>query len=149
MNEFVIRAVAPDTPDWERLIEYAETCPWKAGAFLAEDMRKGIFTGWQRVFAVKCGERFAGFCTLSKTDCIENLPYTPYIGYVFVDERFRGRRLSQRMIDAVSAYARSIGFEYVYLVSDHENLYEKYGFEVIDRQKAPWGETEKIYQKKI
>jgi hypothetical protein len=31
----------------------------------------------------------------------------------------------------------------VYLVSDHENLYEKYGFRVIDRKTAPWGSEEK------
>lgn len=33
----------------------------------------------------------------------------------------------------------------VYIVSDHENLYEKYGFHVIDRKIAPWGSEEKIY----
>jgi len=149
MSGMVIGTVAPGTDDWARLIEYAEACLWRAGAFLAEDMRKGAFTGWERVFAAKCGEEFAGYCTLAEKDCIENLPYTPFIGYVFVGEAYRGMRLSERLIDAAEEYARSIGFEHVYLISDHENLYEKYGFEVIGRQKAPWGETEKIYRKGI
>ena len=42
-------------------------------------------------------------------------------------------------------YLKSIGFDKVYLVSDHENLYEKYGFKVIDRKMSPWGSEEKIY----
>ena len=30
-----------------------------------------------------------------------------------------------------------------------ENLYEKYGFCVIERKVAPWGAEEKIYRKKL
>ena len=30
-----------------------------------------------------------------------------------------------------------------------ENLYEKYGFNVIDRKTAPWGSVEKIYMRKL
>lgn len=112
-------------------------------------MRNGVFSDWERVLAAKCSGEFAGFCTLAGKDCIENLPYSPYIGYVFVDETYRGQRFSQKMIDAAAEYARSLGFEAVYLISDHENLYEKYGFEVIDRQMAPWGEMEKIYRRLI
>ncbi|MDO4298341.1 MAG: hypothetical protein Q4C59_07700 [Lachnospiraceae bacterium] len=41
------------------------------------------------------------------------------------------------------------GFEEVYLVSDHVNLYEKYGFSVVDRKMAPWGEEEKIYWQRL
>ena len=40
-------------------------------------------------------------------------------------------------------------FNKVYLVSDHENLYEKYGFSVIDRKMAPWGSEEKIFMQKF
>lgn len=145
----MICTVAPGSADWERLIEFAENCSWKAGASLARDMRAGAFSGWERVFAAKCGDEFAGYCTLAETDCIKGLPYKPYIGYVFVDERHRGMRLSQRMIDAAAEYARRLGFEYVYLISDHENFYEKYGFEVIDRKMAPWGAMEKIYRKTL
>ena len=149
MSEIKICAVAPGGKGWERLAAFAGNCSWRAGAFMAQDMRNGAFTGWERVFAAMDGERIAGFCTLARTDCIENLPYTPYIGYVFVAEEYRGHRLSQRMIDAACAYARGLGFVSVYLVSDHENFYEKYGFKVIDRKMAPWGAMEKIYRKEI
>ena len=42
-------------------------------------------------------------------------------------------------------YLRSAGFDRVHIVSDHEGLYEKYVFTVIDQKTAPWGEEEKIY----
>jgi len=149
MSRLIIIEVRPGSVVWERLAAFAENCSWRAGKSLARDMRNGAFTGWEQVFAAVDEEEFAGFCTLARKDCIENLPYLPYIGYVFVDERYRGKRLSQKMIDAAAEYARSLGFEQVYLISDHENLYEKYGFEVVDRRLAPWGEMEKIYRKEL
>ena len=42
-------------------------------------------------------------------------------------------------------YLKGVGFEKVYLVSDHENFYEKYGFVEIGKVMAPWGAEEKIY----
>jgi len=77
------------------------------------------------------------------------LVYTPYVGYVFVDEACRGRRLSQQLIRYAMNYLKQQGFEEVYLISDHENLYEKYGFSVIDRQMSPWGSEEKIYRQTL
>ena len=47
------------------------------------------------------------------------------------------------------SYLQTLRFHQVYLVSDHENLYEKYGFKVIDTKTAPWGEIEKIYMREI
>lgn len=64
---------------------------------------------------------------------------------MFVGEKFRGNRLSQKLIVNAMAYAKELGFEKIYLVSDHVNLYEKYGFSVIDKKIAPWGAEEKIY----
>lgn len=64
---------------------------------------------------------------------------------MFVDERYRGNRLSQKLISHAMSYLKALDFQQVFLVSDHENLYEKYGFKVIDRKLAPWGEIEKIY----
>lgn len=47
---------------------------------------------------------------------------------MFVGEKYRGNRLSQKLIIKAMAYAKDLGFKKIYLVSDHENLYKKYGF---------------------
>lgn len=79
----------------------------------------------------------AEYCTFAKTDCIPDLPYTPYIRYMFVEEQYRGNRLSVKLISSVLRYAKEHGFEKVYLISDHVNLYEKYGFIKIDAKTCP------------
>lgn len=95
------------------------------------------------------GNDIAGYCTVAKSDCIPNVSYTPYIGYLFVDEKYRGQRLSQKLISYAISYLQTLGFQRVFLVSDHENFYEKYGFKVIDKKTAPWGAVEKIYMREI
>lgn len=116
---------------------------------MADAMDNGAFSGWERVIAALDNERICGYCTVASADCFPDVDYTPYIGYLFVGEEYRGHRLSQKMIQHAMDYLKSVGFDRVHIVSDHENLYEKYGFEVIDRKTAPWGSEEKIYMCKI
>ncbi len=134
---------------WKIAKEYADSSSWRAGKNLAVMMEEARFIDWERVILVTENNEICGFCTVQKEDCIPNIPYSPYISYIFVDEKYRGNRLSQLMIEHAERYLKEQGYSTVYLVSDHENLYEKYGFEVIDRKLAPWGSMEKIYGKKI
>lgn len=134
---------------WHKVRRYAERCSWRAGKALADAMDSNAFNDWERVIVATENGSICGYCTVSKTDCIPNVNYTPYIGYVFVDEEYRGNRLSQELIRYAIDYLKNIGFDKVYLVSDHDNLYEKYGFCIIDRKIAPWGAEEKIYMQEF
>ena len=144
-----ITPLSSSDPMWNSVQTYASNCSWRAGSSLAQRMDRNEFTDWERVFVAFDHENICGFCTVSKIDCIQGLPYTPYIGYLFVGEEYRGKRLSENLIHHAMNYLRSVGFHEVYLISDHVNLYEKYGFRVIDRKMAPWGEEEKIYMQRI
>ena len=145
----VFETITSSNELWEQVRAYAAACSWSAGKSLAYSMQANVYTDWERVIVAYQGEHICGYCTVAKTDCIPNVPYTPYIGYVFVDEEYRGNRLSQKLILFAISYLKEMGFNEVYLVSDHENLYEKYGFSVVDRALAPWGSVEKIYRKSI
>lgn len=123
---------------WEKLAGYVDACSWNAGKNLAKQMRANDFRDWERVFIALVDNSIAGYCTFAKKDCIPDVPYTPYIGYLFVGEQYRGNRLSEKLINFALRYAEKQGFERVYLVSDHANLYEKYGFVKIDKKPAPW-----------
>lgn len=144
-----IKTIVVTDEMWERVKKYAENCSWKAGKSLANNMANNEFEEWERVIVAYDDKNICGYCTVAKTDCIPNVTYTPYIGFLFVGEEYRGHRLSQKLIEYSMNYLRSVGFDKVYIVSDHINLYEKYGFEVIDRKTAPWGSEEKIYMQKL
>lgn len=136
-------------PLWEETKNYANNCSWRAGKNLACMMDQNQFVDWERIIVVTDNNSICGYCTVQKEDCIADLPYTPYISYIFVDEDHRGQRLSEKMIDFAADYLKELGYGEVYLISDHEDLYEKYGFVVIDKKMAPWGSVEKIYRKDI
>lgn len=141
--------ITPTDDLWEKVSRFAKNCSWNAGKSLSQRMCDNAFSDWERVIVALHENEIAGYCTVSETDCIPDIPYTPYIGYLFVNEAYRGQRLSQKLISHAMTYLKSAGFHQVSLVSDHENLYEKYGFRVIDRKPAPWGELEKIYTKEL
>lgn len=134
-----IHSMAQGHKYWEETMALAERCSWKAGPFLARKMRENDFEAWERVFAARVDGCAAGFCTLAgKDELPEGHAFTPFIGFVFVGEAYRGRRLSEAMIRAATAYARELGYEKVYLMSGEKGLYEKYGFEKL-------GDYETIY----
>jgi len=134
----MIQTLTYTDAQWMPLADFADQCSWAAGPVLAKKMRTNALLPWERVFAAVEDGRFAGFCSFTAHDCLPDAPYTPYIGDVFVDETFRGRRISEQMIQAVLAYAKTLGHDKVYLVTDHVGLYEKYGFVKIDEVPAPW-----------
>lgn len=140
-----IVSLVQDDALWESLAQYANDCSWRAGKTLAGQMREEGFSGWERVFVALDNGAIAGYCTLTERDCIPDVPYTPYIGFVFVGEAYRGMRLSEALIRFALAYAKELGFQCVYLISDHVNLYEKYGFVKVDEKQAPWGAMETIF----
>ena len=144
-----IQCIQPGDELWLRTTEYARGCSWRAGKDLAAEMENCHFTEWERVFVATQQDEIAGYCTVSKKDCIPNVAYSPYISFVFVGENHRGRRLSKRMIDCACRYLDGLGFETVYLVSGEKGLYEKYGFVRIDERKSLEGHREQIFQKTL
>lgn len=114
---------------WEETASLAKNCSWKAGPFLAEKMNGNQFYSWERVCAARMDGKIVGFCTFSEKDELpDEYTFTPFIGFVFVDEAYRGKRLSELMIQCVVAYARELGYKNIYIMSGEIGLYEKYGF---------------------
>ena len=70
---------------------------------------------------------------------------TPFVGFVFVGEAYRGRRISERLIAAASAYAGSPGFAQICLTSGERGRYEKYGFRLIGSIETVWGEQTQLF----
>ena len=131
------------------LCAYARACSWDAGPGFADYLERDLYKDFECAFAALEEGRIAGFCNALKVDCIPDLPYTPYIGFLFVGEDFRGQRLSQRLLCAAEDYLRDCGFHEAFLTTDHENLYEKYGYKVLGTYLADWGEPEKLYRKEL
>lgn len=57
---------------------------------------------------------------------------TPNVCAVYVDPAFRGKGLAGRLLDFVCDYMKSAGIDTLYLLTDHQNFYERYGWVLYD-----------------
>jgi len=144
-----IQAITNKHKLFNQVKDFAFNCSWRVGKEIAQKFDKLNFDEFERIIIATNNSEICGFCTVVKKDCIPNIPYSPYISDLFVAENYRGNRLSQKLIEFSLKYLKSKGFNKVYIISDHVNLYEKYGFIIIDKQKAPWGSIESIFVKEI
>ena len=135
---------------WQETIKFVENCSWRAGKSLATLMKENQFLDWERVFVACVEEKIVGYCTFAQKDELpEQYGFSPFIGFVFVDERYRGNRISERMINSVVAYAVKLGFEKVYIMSGERGLYEKYGFEKIGDFETIYNTVDQLFVKTI
>lgn len=135
---------------WNKVIKYAETCSWGAGRVFASKMRENDFEANERVIVALHDGDIVAFCTLSNKDELPpEYDFEPFVGFVFVDEKFRGHRLSGKLIDAACGIAREQGFTAIYLMSGEVGLYEKYGFRKIGDYGTIYDSVEQLFAKNL
>ena len=143
-----IIAVKIGQPWWDETIEFAKICPWPPGRRLAERMTAGDYKEWEQVFAAVRGGKVIGFCVFEENGTVppDLAVLHPFINQVFVDETFRGQRVSQALVNAAIGRAKELGFERVYLKSEHRGLYEKYGFRKIADFVPVTGRADQLFE---
>ena len=135
---------------WNETMEFAKNCSWRAGAYLAQKMKENDFESNERVIAAYIDSSIAGFCTFANKDEIsEEYGFTPFVGFMFVDEKYRGHRLSERLIEVSCGYARAQGYKMVYVMSGEIGLYEKYGFKKIGDYETIYGTVDQLFSKML
>ncbi len=111
------------------LVRFARGCSWQGtGAYFAEcleDMHSDI----NKVVAAYDDGKVIGFAALVSESCIENTAFTPWLDFLYVDEKYRNRGIAKSIVDYLLCSALSDGIEKVYLCTvSHEKMYEKFGF---------------------
>lgn len=135
---------------WNATLSFAKNCSCKAGSYLAELMEKNQFLDWERVFVACENNEIMGFCTLTEKDELPNTyDFSPFIGFVYVDEKYRGNRISELLIYACTCYARELGFENIYIMSGEIGFYEKYGFKKLGDYETIFGSVDQLFVKAV
>lgn len=111
-------------------------------------MKNNEFAEWERVFAACVDGKVVGFCTLAEKDELpQKYEFTPFIGFVFVDEQYRGKRLSELMLKSATSYACKLGYKKIYIMSGEIGLYEKYGFKKLGDYETIYGSIDQLFVK--
>ena len=135
---------------WNATADFAMNCSWRAGGYLTKLMYENAFAEEERVLVALVDGNIAGFCTYAKKDELpEEYDFTPFIGFMFVDEKYRGNRLSEKLIQAACNHAAKEGVSKMYIMSGEIGLYEKYGFEFLGMYETIYGTEDQLFVKEI
>ena len=122
-------------------------CEWRAAQFLAQLLREERFhqtLGRGTLFLLADGDRLVSFLTLTEQDCIADETLKPWIGFVHTAPDYRGRRCAGVLLDHAVREAGQFGAQQVYICTDHEGLYEKYGFTYMENRVSIYGEDSRV-----
>ncbi|CAH1194271.1 hypothetical protein PAECIP111892_01526 [Paenibacillus auburnensis] len=87
-----------------------------------------------------------GFYQLIEQEYVTRKDLSPWISPLFIDRNERGNALGSLMLEHGRKAAGQLGYEKVYLTTDHILFYEKYGFREIGLDNFEWGRPTKIYE---
>ena len=142
--------VEKGTPLAAALIGFVEDFSWEeVREHTLQRLRLWQFEDWETPFAALADGRVVGMATVSKTDYYPLPEIFPWVSTIFVEEACRGRRISEKLIDAANAYAAALGFERTYIPTGHVGLYEKYGYTYLRDIVNYAGGVDRLYAKKL
>lgn len=86
-----------------------------------------------------------GCAGLIDHDFIDRIDLSPWLCSLYIEKEQRGKALSALLIEQVRRDAVLEGFGKLYLCTEMQGFYEKYGFHYIGDGKYPDGEPARIY----
>ena len=137
----------------EHWLQKIEECDWDAGKYLAYLLKtNGLFDlvgEGSRVLMLTDGDELVSFCTLAKYDDVQPTELTPWSGWIYTFPAYRGRRLAGKLLEYAENLARKDGAVALHISTNHDGLYEKYGYEFLKYEKDVEGEDTKVYIKRL
>jgi N-acetylglutamate synthase-like GNAT family acetyltransferase len=87
-----------------------------------------------------------GCFALITNDFISRHDLYPWLACVYVENSHRGKILSELMIEHAKTEAAIAGYKEIFLTTDHDNFYERFGWTRMDDGYSPDGQVSKIYR---
>lgn len=88
-----------------------------------------------------------GFCQLAEHDYLTRFSdRSPFLTSLYIDKTIRGGGWGELPISHAKYEAARLGYEKLYVSTDHIGYYEKYGFREIGLDIDAWGRPTKIYE---
>lgn len=144
----VIDYFASDRPEF--WLEKIKKSDWGGGQFLYELLKenklKNAVGEKARVLMLTEGEKLISFCTYAEKDDIQPTALTPWIGFVYTFPEYRGHRYVGKLFLEIERLARAEKVHDIYISTNHDGLYEKYGCEFYQIMTDMHGEPSRVYR---
>ena len=91
-------------------------------------------------------DKVIGCAGLISNDFVSRMDLLPYLCALYIEEDYRGHNYGSLLIEKIKEDVSKMGYDYLYLCSDHVGYYEHFGFNRIATGYHPWGETSEIFR---
>ena len=98
-----------------------------------------------RFYLLMDEERIIGCYALLTNDLVSRQDLLPWLGCLYVEPDFRGEKLGSMLLEHGVREASRLGYSKVYLNTDHDGYYEKYGWIRMEDGFSLFGERGRIY----
>lgn len=150
LNDFSIQKVEKGTKLADELLSFIENSSWDdVKEHMIDLIRNWNFIDWEGMFVAKADGKIIGMTSVMKEDYYPMPELYPWVSSVYVDEEYRGQRVSGKLIDYANDYLRNLGFEKSYIPSDHVGLYERYGYTYVREIVNYGGQEDHLYEKNL
>ena len=102
-----------------------------------------------KFFLLLDGDAIAGCYGLVTNDFISRHDLYPWFACLYIEEGERGKELGKLLMEHAEGEAKKAGFPSLYLTTDHDGYYERYGWRRIEDGFEPSGKRTRIYEKKL
>lgn len=103
-------------------------------------------TGLPRFYVLMEEKEIIGCCALLVSDFLSRQDLWPWLGCLYVEPAWRGRRLSGALMAHARAEASRAGYRELFLSTTHDGLYEKFGWSRMDDGYNSDGDRFRIYR---
>lgn len=94
-------------------------------------------------------QKIIGCAGMIPNDFISRCELYPWLCALYIDPQYRGQGLGKQLVAHISEQTKQLGFTELHLCTDLTGYYEKSGFTENGLGYHPWGETSKVYSKKV
>lgn len=126
---------------------------WSAAEYLYELLKneklKQLVGENTKVLMLVDEGNLISFCTLAEKDDIQPTELTPWIGWIYTFPNYRGNRYAGKLLNYAETLAKKSGMKNVYISTNHNGLYEKFGYEFYKTMKDIDGNDSKVYVKHL
>ncbi|TYQ17958.1 UNVERIFIED_CONTAM: putative acetyltransferase [Acetivibrio alkalicellulosi] len=146
--DFEIIGIRENSEYLEKAIDYF-TEKWGMDRRIYEDCMSNSITAKSplpRWFLMLNNNKIIGSYGLITNDFISRQDLYPWICALYVEENFRGNMLGAKLIEHGRIEAAKLGYKKIYLSTDHNGYYERYGWVHIGNGFHPWGAESRIYE---
>lgn len=126
---------------------------WGAGKFLYKLLKNHELKQYvgenTKILMLVDGENLVSFCTYADKDDIQPTDLTPWIGWVYTFPDYRGHRYAGKLLEYAEILAKEANVKNIYISTNHDGLYEKYGYEFYRTMKDINGEDSRVYVRNL